>query len=172
MTESSVCVVNVVTPEGAKDYVALTSANAAFSGGLVPEAILGILKRPLIPEEPITPDIFIPNSVFSKFLADVIARYGPEDADLQAEAARIGQGSVVLVDCRTPTPEGPVPPEDIIGVFQVEDGKVLPGSYLASPNHKLLTTDGFFRLNRVLTERLQQELTAQGPNRPKSTDHP
>jgi hypothetical protein len=43
-------------------------------------------------------------------------------------------------------------------LFEVKDGKVVPGSYQASPNHWLLTADGFFRLGSFLNERLQQEL--------------
>ena len=160
MTKPSIAVINVVTPEGPKDYVALTSPDVAFSAGLIPEAILGVLKRPLDPDEAIAPDNFISNSVFSKFLQHVIAKYGPEDPDLQAEAVRIGKGSVVLVDQRTPTPEGPVPPEDIVGVFEIEDAKVGPGGYFASPKHQLLTKNGFFRLDAWLEDCLQRELTA------------
>ena len=48
-----------------------------------------------------------------------------------------------------------------MGLFEVVDSKVVPGSYHPSPNHRLLTRDGFFRLNRTLTERLQQEVTAR-----------
>ena len=168
MSQSSICIVNVVTPEGAKDYVALASADAAFSHGLVSEAILGLLKRPLQRGEPITPEVFVANSAFIKFLAEVVARHGPENPDLQAEAAGLGQGYVAVIDGRTPTPEGPVPPEDIIGVFQVADGKVVPGSYLASPKHKLLTADGFFQLDPVLDACLQQELAGRAsmPDKP------
>lgn len=165
MSEPSIGVVSVSTPEGFKDFVALTSADAAFSGGLITEAILGVLKRPLSAEGTITPDNFLANSVFSQFLAYVIAKHGPQDPQLQAEAARIGQGSIAVVDQRTPTPEGPFPPEDIIGAFPVENGKVPAGSYLASPNHKLLTSHGFFQLNRNLTERLHEELAAVAARR-------
>jgi hypothetical protein len=161
MTDSSICVIKVDTPEGAKDYVALTSARTAFSFGLIPEAILGELKRPLSSEEPITPDNFMANSVFRSFLADVIGRNGPQDPDMQAEAARLGQGYIAVIDQRAPTPQGPVSPEDIMGIFGVHGGKVVPGSYQASPNHRLLTGDGFFRLGRFLDARLQQEVAAR-----------
>jgi len=161
MPEPSIYVCHVATPDGFKDYVTLTSSDAAFSRGLIPEAILGVLTRALGPQEPITPDIVTPNSVFTKFLAFVIARYGPEQPALVEEARRIGEGHVALVDQRTPTPWGPVPPEDILGVFRVKDGKVVPGSYTASPNHRLLTSNGFFRLDSKLMECLQRELAAR-----------
>jgi hypothetical protein len=167
MTDYSISVIQVNTPEGWKNYVALTSARMAFSAGLIPEAILGILERP---EEPIAPGNFTANSVFRKFLADVIARNGPDDPDMQAEAARQGEGYIVVIDQRTPTPGDSVPPEDIVGVFEVKDGKVVPGSYQPSPNHRLLTDDGFFRLGSFLNERLQQELAARASEPPKSSD--
>jgi hypothetical protein len=168
MTDLSISVIPVDTPEeGWKYYVALTSARMAFSVGLIPEAILGILERP---DEPIAPGNFTANSIFRKFLADVIARNGPDDPDMQAEAARQGEGSIVIIDQRTRTPGGSIPPEDIIGVFEVKGGKVVPGSYQASPNHRLLTGDGFFRLGRFLNERLQQELVAKASEATKSSD--
>jgi hypothetical protein len=153
--------------EGAKHYVTLTSARTAFSVGLIPEAIVGLLERP---DEPIAPGNFAANSVFRRFLADVIARNGPDDPDMQAAAAQQGQGYVAVIDQRTPTPGDQVPPEDIMGVFEVRDGKVVPGSYQASPNHRLLTADGFFRLGRFLDERLQQELAARASDPLKASD--
>jgi hypothetical protein len=54
MSEPSIYVCRVATPEGFKDYVTLVSPDAVFSGGLIPEAILGVLNRALNPGEPIT----------------------------------------------------------------------------------------------------------------------
>lgn len=170
MPAPSIYVCHVATPEGFKDYVTLTSPDAAFSKGLIPEAILGVLTHALGPEEPITPDIVAANSVFTKFLAFVIARHGPEQPGLVAEARRIGEGHVVLVDQRTPTPQGPVPPEDILGVFRVQDGTVVPGSYMASPKHRLLTSNGFFQLDSKLMDCLQRELVARSANRADGSD--
>lgn len=155
MTDSLINIVIVNTPEGSKHYVALATPQTTFSTGLVPEAIVGLLERP---EEPIAPGNFKANSVFRRFLADLIARNAPDSPHMKAEAARQGQGYIAVIDRRTPTPGGTVPPEDIMGVFEVKDGKVVPGSYRASPNHRLLTADGFFQLDRFLSERLQQEL--------------
>jgi hypothetical protein len=170
MSETSIYVCHVATPEGFKDYITLTSPDAALSEGLIPQAILGVLNRALGPEEPITPDVVAPNSVFTKFLAFVIARHGPEQPGLVAEAGRIGKGHVFLVDQRTPTPQGPVPPEDILGAFRVEDGNVVPGSYMASPSHRLLTSNGFFQLDSKLMDCLQRELVAQSANRPGESE--
>ena len=146
------------TPEGDKCYAALISARTAFSSGLIGEAIVGVVERP---NEPITPDNFTANSVCHKFLAEVIGRHGPQDPDLQAEAARIGDGQVFVIDQRTPTPDETVPPYDIMGAFRIENGKAVAGSYVVSPNHRLLSPDGFFRLSPFLDDCLQQELAAR-----------
>lgn len=167
MTDSSISVIIADTPEGAKHYVALTSARIAFSRGLIPEAIVGLLERP---EEPITPDNFTANSIFRRFLADVIARNGPDDPDMQAEAARQQNGYVAVVDLRRRARSSDIPAKDIMGCFTVKDGKVVPGSYQASPNHRLLTAEGFFQLDAWLGQCLVQELEARMGDAASSID--
>jgi hypothetical protein len=49
-----------------------------------------------------------------------------------------------MLDGRTPSPNGAVPPEDVMGAVAVRAGKLVPGSYHHNPNHRLLTSDGFF----------------------------
>jgi hypothetical protein len=163
MSETSFYVCQAETPEGAKDYVTLVPPETAFSHGLVPESIVGVLLRPLGPGEPITPAVFARNRVFVNFLHAVIARHGPDQADCQAEAARLGEGWVYIIDGRTPTPGGPVPPEDIFGAFEVKAGKLLPGSYRASHKHMILSPRGFFRLDEGLRQCLLRELTSRAP---------
>ncbi len=159
MSDLSISVIPADTPEGEKYYVALTSPQMAFSAGLIPEAILGMLARL---DEPIAPANFTANSIFRRFLADVLARNAPDDPDMQAAAVQQREGYVAIIDQRRPTPPADaVPPEDLIGFFEVKDGKAVPGSYHASPNHRLLTDHGFFKLSPFLDERLQQELIAR-----------
>jgi hypothetical protein len=43
MSETSIYVCHVATPEGFKDYITLTSPDAALSEGLIPQTILGVL---------------------------------------------------------------------------------------------------------------------------------
>jgi len=54
-----------------------------------------------------------------------------------------------------------VPPEDILGAFVAKGGKIELGSYRASPYHRILTADGFFRLDGALMECLLRELDAR-----------
>jgi hypothetical protein len=73
----------------------------------------------------------------------------------------VGSGFVAIVDQRTPTPDAEVPPEDIIGAFEVHNGMIVPELYRASPNHRLLTGDGFFQLDPLLAKCLLRELATR-----------
>ena len=163
MNELLIFVCRVDTPEGSKDYVTLISPKVAFSQGLAPEAIVGVLLRPLAPQEPITPQVFARNRVFVEFMHAVVAQHGPVQGGCQAEAKRLGEGWIYIIDRRTPTPGGPVPPEDIIGAFKVKHGEVVPGSYRPSDKHMILSARGFFQLDGGLQECLLRELAAKIP---------
>jgi hypothetical protein len=125
----------------------------------VPEAIIGVLLRPLKSGEAITPGNFARNRVFVDFMHGVIARRGPQLPGLIDEARRQVAGWVYVVDQRTRTPQGAVPPEDVVGAFEVNSGKVLPDSYTPSPRHVILSPDGFVRLGSELQPCLLEELT-------------
>jgi hypothetical protein len=79
----------------------------------------------------------------------------------QAEAKRLGEGWVYVIDQRTPTPEGPIPLEDIIGGVEVKRGEIVPNSYRANPKHQILSTKGFFRLDPGLRTCLLRELASR-----------
>jgi hypothetical protein len=162
MAEFPIVVYRVDTPDGQKDYVSCLPHEQVFAaGGLPPEAIIGSLLRPLKTDEAITPEVFARNRVFVDFLHGVIARRGPTLPGLIAEARRQGEGWVYIIDQRTRTPQGSIPPKDIIGDFEVKDGQVVPGSYQPSPRHRILSDDGFFRLAAELQTCLLEELATR-----------
>jgi hypothetical protein len=154
--EFSVC--RVDTAEGTRDYVTLVTSETFCSRGLLPEAIVGVLSRPLESDELITPDIFARNRVFVEFMHEVIARHAPNDPGFQAEARRQGNGWIYVIDQRTPDPAGTVPPEDIIGAFQIANGKVIPESYQRNSNHVIFSSKGFFDLGANLNGALLNEV--------------
>jgi hypothetical protein len=160
MTDLPIYVYQVDTPEGMKNYVSCLSHKDVFARGLAAQAIIGVLLRSLNSGEAITPAVFAHNRVFVDFMHGVIARRGPELPGLIAEARRQGDGWVYIVDQRTRTPQGAVPPEDIVGAFEVKDGRVVPGSYTPSPKHMMLSPYGFFRLGSELQPCLLEELAA------------
>ncbi len=84
MSDTDVFVCRVEGADGITDYVTLLSPETFFARGLLPEAIVGVLSRPLQPNEPITPDIFSRNRAFVDFMHEVIARHLPNDPEFQA----------------------------------------------------------------------------------------
>jgi len=152
----SVCRVN--TPEGVKDYITYLDEPQIFAKGLAPEAIVGMLLRPLTAGESITSDVFARNRVFVDFMQSMIARRGPTLPGLIAEAQKQVVGWIYVIDRRTPNPQVGIPPEDIIGVFVVKDGEIVPDSYQPSSKHLTLSTSGFFQLGDDLNACLLAEL--------------
>ncbi len=155
-------VCRVDTPDGEKDYVTCLPQEAIFEHGLISEAIIGVLLRPVDQVAAITPEVFAPNQVFVDFLHEVIARRGPGVSGLIAEARRQGEGWVYIIDQRTRNPPGHIPPEDIVGVFAVKGGQIVSDSYQRSPKHQILSADGFLRLEAGLQACLMEELAARG----------
>jgi hypothetical protein len=152
------CVCRVNTPDGMRDYVTLVTSEIFSSLGLVSEAIVGVLTQPQETVERITPNIFAQNPVFVEFMHDVIARHGPKDSDFQVEARRQHDGWIYVIDQRTPDPAGTVPSEDIVGSFQIVNGKVIPDSYQPNPNHVIVSLRGFFDLGPNLNSALLDEV--------------
>lgn len=161
MRNPQIHIYDVDFPEGKKHFVSVLPTETVFSHGLLPESIVGALLRPFAAGERITPDVFVRNSVFVKFMHDIVAKYAPLDPELDAEAKRQGIGWVYIVDRRTKNPHGAVPPEDIIGAFEVSDGKFVHDSYRASPRHLVLSADGFFQLTPSLHAALSRELQSR-----------
>jgi len=145
-------------PTGSSDFVSLVSGDIVFEYGLVGDAIVGECIHLLEEGEHITAANFRPNRAFVKLLHDVIARHAPQLPGLQAEARRQHTGWVYVIDARTPSPDGHVPPSDVIGGFEVSDGEVVPHSYRPNANHKLLTEDGLFELEPALHDRLMERI--------------
>jgi hypothetical protein len=129
-----------------------------LSRGLPAEAIVGVVLRPLEHGDTITPEVFARNKTFVDFMHAVIALHAPQQAGCIAEARRLGNGWVYIIDQRTPTPQGPVPPQDIVGCFEVKDGQVVTGSYKPNDKHRILSADGFCQLGAELQQCLLEEL--------------
>jgi hypothetical protein len=163
MSEPTVFVCRVDTPDGCKDYITLIPPDIVCKQGLPSEAIVGVLLHPLQDGESITPQNFGRNRTFVDFMHSVIARFAPLQPGCLAEAQRLHEGWIYIIDNRTPTPQGSVPAEDIIGALEVKDGKVVPGSYQPSSRHLIFSVRGFFQLEEGLYECLLQELRGLKP---------
>ena len=153
-------VCEVGTPDGTVAYVTLVPSGEAAQHGLFTQQIVGQLLDHQRTDELFAPDNFARNRAFVEFLHEVIRTHGPAVPGLVAEARTQGDGWVYIIDGRTPTPQGRVPPEDIVGGFAVKDGSIVAGSYQPNPNHRVLSANGFLQLDAALQAHLLDELTA------------
>ncbi len=134
-------------------------------GGLPTEAIAGTIgmaaKDPdtlsAVTGKPFSISEFRPNPAFSAFMHHVIRTYGPLDRELQEAAKQQGDGFVYIIDLRTPEgPMGTVPPEDIVGAFSVDDGKL--GAYEPNDQYVVFSKNGLVRLPPSLADVHLREL--------------
>lgn len=132
----------------------LSPEEVSSLGGLPGEAIAGVPEGGRDSVE-----AFRPNRAFIELMHQVIRDTGPQDPDLRAAAALQRDGWVYIVDLRTPEgPQGHVPPEDIIGAFEVRSGQIVPGSYQLNENHPVLTGNGLVQLPPFLRKAFVREL--------------
>ena len=86
------------------------------------------------------------NPSFTEVMHHAIAAAGTPDRHIAAGAPKNGdeEGWVYIIDPRTPTPEGSVPPSDILGSFKVdcETQTVVKESYRPNENYQLLSGQG------------------------------
>ena len=134
-------------------YISFLPHDFAFEKGLPSEAVLGKLSGG---PDRIDPEHFRPNAKFLDFLHSVIARHASGCPGLIAEAQRQKEGAVFIIDARTQTPNGDVPPEDIIGAVEVHNGSV--SSYQGNPNYLLFTSSGWLMLDPWFRGKLLDEI--------------
>lgn len=136
-----------------KKYLSLIGPEA-FKKGVNGKAIFGFLKSGTA----ITPDNFVANKEFKDFMHSIIAEEVLNDPFSKEEAKRIKDGHVFIIDARTKTPQGDVPPYDIFGAIKASNGKLVRGTYSPNPNYRLVSTDGLFQLSKTVEKRLLAEL--------------
>ncbi len=144
--------------QGMVDIVSLLAEQVVFNQGLVPQAIVGRLLKGSTDGGTLTPENFARNTAFVDFLHQVIGRYGPEVPELNVDASRMRSGRLSVIDRRVPVLEGEVQPSNILGTFGVQDGEIIPGTYEPNANHLIFSSQGFFRLPRLLHDRLLKSL--------------
>jgi hypothetical protein len=66
---------------------------------------------------------------------------------------------VYTIDLRTiEGPQGRVPPDDIIGAFEVRLGQIVAGSYWSNENYRAFTSNGLVQLPPSLRKAFLREL--------------
>lgn len=132
----------------------LTPDEVHSLGGLPPDAVAGTLSG-----DDRTVDGFRPNPRFVALMHEVIRTAASSDPGLSAAARAQGDGWVYVIDLRTPEgPQGNIPPEDIIGAFEVRQGELVPDSYRANDGHRVFTENGLVTLPPSLRAALVERL--------------
>ncbi len=144
----------VQSDKGIFTALSLLTPEDGFAGGIPPQAIIGTLAGNV---SRIRPSDFKPNGAFIAFLHMVIKRYAPLNTELQKAAKREHEGWIYIIDCRVGDPQGAVEPEDIIGAFKIESGKIAPESYQPNTKHLLVSEWGIFCLDEWLKDKLLAE---------------
>lgn len=125
-------------------------ANYVFPHGLPVVAIQGTFT-----DLKCSVEGFRENPVFVDFMHEVIRTVGPTDSSMQKAAAEQENGWVYVIDLRTPEgPFGRVPPEDIIGGFEVKHGRLIGDSCWRNEKHRVLTKNGPVQLPPFLQQAL------------------
>jgi hypothetical protein len=146
---------SVQTPQGRFNVVSFSSPADAAARGIPEEAIIGILPSNVVDIKQAT---IKQNASFVLFLHKVIARHCSLTPSLMNQALQIGRGSLFVIDGRATTPSGQQESEDILGVFQVEGGRIIAESYQPNPDYLLVSKRGLFALDTWLHARLLEEL--------------
>lgn len=148
--------------------LALLSPEEVQQHGLPTEAVLGEISA-LLPT--MTPDQFEANEAFLNLLHDTIREFGPQLAELQAQAKTQGTGYISFIDGRAQD-NTQLAQEDILGQFEVSRGEIKNGSYLPNPHYKLLTDNGPLQLPPLIEARIMEAVHKQLENSHSSPPSP
>lgn len=126
--------------------------------GLMSAAIVGTVDTPEAgePLDRLMSRSFRGNSDFHDTIHSFLSGFVPGNPAFLNRAREQGGGWIYIIDQRTPSPGGDVPMEDIVGGFEIVDGR--PATYWANPDHQLFNEKGLFDLGQELNEGFQQFL--------------
>lgn len=104
------------------------------------------------------PDKFVENKIFREILNNSIQNYCDKSRTIVQRAYELKSGWINIVDNRSKYLERRTPPEDIFGSFLLEDGIIQKNTFFPMPTHRLLTSDGIFRLDSEIEECMIRDL--------------
>jgi hypothetical protein len=111
-------------------------------GELKSEAIIGLFHNGNSRIED-----FRPNKVFLDFMHKIISTEAVEDPSIMEAAMQQKEGWLYIIDNRVSSiANDDTDSEDIIGAFEVVDGKITSDSYYPNPNYSVLGENGLFQL--------------------------
>jgi hypothetical protein len=119
-------------------------------GSLKGEGIIGFIDGKVL-----SIDNFTPNRVFKEFMQTVIASEAPKDSELQTAALEQQAGWLYIIDNRVADLDrAETSPEDILGVFEIKEGRIVANSYQPNENYLIFGNNGLMQLPASLHESL------------------
>ncbi|KAI9104829.1 hypothetical protein DFS34DRAFT_604677 [Phlyctochytrium arcticum] len=126
---------------------------------LVSKQIIGWVTKEVPSVDKLGPASFKANREFEELIQEVLAEWVTHDEGFQGLAQHQKVGFLNINDQRTPSPWGRVSdPEDILGTIQLDNGKLVSGSYEGMPTHRLVSGNGLFQLSELLHGKLLDKL--------------
>lgn len=124
-------------------------------GGVPTEVVVGKL---IDPSESLSTENFGRNRRFVDYMHSIVEQWAPTIEEVESRAKRIGNGKIPIYDRRSAL-KGLKPTErDILGWFEVEDGRILEDSYQANDEHRILDETGMFTPHPVIIEKVLESL--------------
>jgi hypothetical protein len=131
-----------IDKEGKKIYyLSFLSPEEIQEPGLTARNVIGTLKT--MTEKPTEEDVKI-NPAFLKLFHQTIAEYCPGEDQFIKEAEKMGSGALLVFDQRSNKSNRLE--EDIIGAFEVKEGKLFSDTYRLNANYKIIGIKGMFSL--------------------------
>ncbi|RJQ71574.1 hypothetical protein D5S17_27635 [Pseudonocardiaceae bacterium YIM PH 21723] len=159
-------VYDVATEDGDQRFLSVIRPELATEFGLISEGIIGAVVGDDLQDAPLDPAQVQENPQFVAFLGQVLAGSVDSVERLRKAAEQEGEGHLYIVDGRSPDPADAVPPEDVLGVVGITDGKLIAGSYQHNPQHRLFSEHGLFQLpdelHSAFYTALQTRVTSSG----------
>lgn len=134
-------------------YMSILPMDVVKEKGLIAEAIVGELTADT---QDVLPQDFKANPAFIRFLQWSISRHVSTNEAILDEAKRVKTGNIIVPDFRKPEENGSIAPEDIIGLVQVDDGKIM--HFHCSPDYIAFTNKGFMKLDLFFKDRHETDL--------------
>ena len=103
-----------------------------------------------------SPEHFTPNPEFVRFMQWALAKHAPAAPSFQSQAEKQPDGPTYIVDIRSIMQGKEPQQEDLIGVIMLEGGQ--PKEFKGSAGYKVLTENGFMRIEPWLHQKYLQEL--------------
>lgn len=140
-----------------KSYCTYIPHEHVFKHGLIGSVIVGEVEKSDSGEIDLQNN-FKANSLFKKTIFDFVEKVVVSDPLLIKSAKEQDEGWLYVIDQRTPTPNGEVPPFDIIGTFEVIDGVL--DSFNSNENYQIRSINGFTDFGVTLNTKMNDFLLA------------